>query len=69
MYLIWYNPDKEVYEKGDEEEYQRIRASSFNANGFNVLYEFNKSTRHIAEKIMKSLNIARESENTETTKY
>jgi len=69
MYLIWYNPDKEVYEKGNEEEYQRIRASSFNSNGFNVLYEFNKSTKQIADKILNSLNIARESENTESSKY
>lgn len=69
MYLIWYNPDRETYEKGDEEEYQRLKASSFNANAFNVLYEFSMSTKHIADKIMKSLNIARESENTETQKY
>ena len=69
MYLIWYNPDRETYEKGDEDEYQRLKASSFNANAFNVLYEFSMSTKHIADKIMKSLNIARESENTETQKY
>ncbi len=69
MYLIWYNPDREIYEKGSEDDYQRIKASSFNSNGFNVLYEFNGSSKQIATKILNSLNIARESENTESPRY
>ncbi|MCR9249499.1 MAG: hypothetical protein NXI20_03715 [bacterium] len=60
MHLIWYNPDTSSYEQGEEEEYLKTKAASFNSEGFNVLYEFSKTTMHIAEKIIKSLNLVRE---------
>ncbi len=60
MHLIWYNPDTNSYEQGPSSEYQKIRAASFNSEEFNVLYEFSKTTMHIADKIIKSLNLVRE---------
>ncbi len=60
MHLIWYNPDTSSYEQGPEEDYLKTKAASFNSEGFNVLYEFSKTTMHIADKIIKSLNLVRE---------
>ena len=59
MHLIWYNPDTSEYEHGPETEYQKSKAASFNSEEFNVLYEFSATTRHIADKIIKSLNLVR----------
>jgi hypothetical protein len=61
MMLIWYNPDLDIYEGGLMGDYQFWKKVSHNRDRFEILHEFseNDPTQSIAEKIIKSLNVAR----------
>lgn len=56
--LIWYNPDKECYETGQYQTYNTILNSSRNGDRFEVVYEFCFETIQVADKILKTLNLA-----------
>jgi hypothetical protein len=61
MMLIWYNPDLDIYEGGAQGDYNFWTKVSINRDRFEILHEFTEHdpTRFIAEKIVKSLNLAR----------
>ncbi len=58
--LIWYNPDYDIYQKGSPEDFQLKINSSRNQDRFSILYQFNRNSRKIAEKVLHSLNLVRE---------
>ncbi|MFY0688663.1 MAG: hypothetical protein JXQ90_15930 [Cyclobacteriaceae bacterium] len=60
MIFIWYNPDKDQFQKGTILEYDRMILKSENSDRFDLLYEFNRTTIRLADKILKSLNLAHE---------
>lgn len=57
--LIWFNPDAQIYETGPYIDYQSITAKSRNEDRFEVLYEFNRETISVANKILNALNLAK----------
>ncbi|MEQ6168873.1 MULTISPECIES: hypothetical protein [unclassified Ekhidna] len=57
--LIWFNPDAQIYEAGPYVDYKSIATESRNQDRFEVLYEFNRETISVADKILNALNIAR----------
>ena len=61
MEMIWYNPDLDMYQKGALEDYSALANSSENESRFLILYQFNKNSKKLAEKILSSLNLVRES--------
>lgn len=59
--MIWYNPDLDLYQKGTRTEFNTIVENSSNANRFSILYQFNQSSVKLADKILNSLNLVRQS--------
>lgn len=59
--MIWYNPDLDLYQKGTRTEFTAIVDNSINANRFSILYQFNQSSVKLADKILNSLNLVRQS--------
>ena len=55
--LIWYNPDRDFYEMGQNEEYHRLKSQSINQDRFELLYEFgDEANMIVARKILSELN-------------
>ncbi|MDW3191501.1 MAG: hypothetical protein R8G66_04025 [Cytophagales bacterium] len=61
MEMIWYNPDLDLYQKGTRTEFNAIVEGSDHANRFSILYQFNHSSVKLADKILNSLNLVRQS--------
>ncbi|MEM9328075.1 MAG: hypothetical protein AAGA85_20580 [Bacteroidota bacterium] len=61
MELIWYNPDLDLYQKGNKRDLRTIMHSSLNQDRFSVLYQFNNNSQKLAKKILDSLNLVRDS--------
>ncbi len=59
MEIIWFNPDKDFYEKGTYKEFNDKRSSSINIDQFEIIYEFNNTSKKISNKILKTLNLNR----------
>jgi len=57
--IIWYNPDKDAYEKGNQQDYDNLLTSSENSDRFDILYEFSENSQKLIDKILSSLNTAR----------
>ncbi|SNS76556.1 hypothetical protein SAMN05421640_1149 [Ekhidna lutea] len=58
--LIWFNPDRQLYEIGPYYDFITLASSSKNEDRFEVLYEFNTETVRVADKIIRSLNKVRD---------
>ncbi len=61
MEMIWYNPDLDLYQKGTRTEFNAIVEKSANTNRFSILYQFNHNSVKLADKILNSLNLVRQS--------
>ena len=61
MEMIWYNPDLDLYQKGTRTEFNEIVKESTFPNRFSILYQFNHNPAKLAEKILNSLNLVRQS--------
>lgn len=61
MEMIWYNPDLDLYQKGTRAEFNEIVEESAHPNRFSILYQFNQHSVKLAEKILNSLNLVRQS--------
>lgn len=59
--MIWYNPDLDLYQKGTRIDFNAIVAESANADRFSILYQFNQNSVKLADKILNSLNLVRQS--------
>ena len=62
MQIIWYNPDLDCYEKGDKNRYEALITASVYPERFSVLYQFNRITEKLADKVLNSLNFARQAD-------
>ena len=60
MEVIWYNPDRDEYEKGSPGDFESIASASVNQMRFSILYQFNESSKKLAQKVLDSLNLVRE---------
>ncbi len=58
--IIWYNPDIDSYQKGYLREYDRLIMVSPNKDRFDILYEFSETSQKFTDKILSSLNAARQ---------
>jgi len=59
MEVIWYNPDLDRYEKGSPGDFEDVAGSSVNQKRFSILYQFNESSKKLAQKVLDSLNLVR----------
>ena len=61
MKLIWYNPDLDIYESGLYNDLNLWKKFSQNYYRFEIIHEFadKDPALKIADKILKSLNVAR----------
>ncbi|HHP7243036.1 MAG TPA: hypothetical protein ACFCUD_15290 [Cyclobacteriaceae bacterium] len=60
MYLIWFNPDVREYQHGEIAKFKKLKSESNNPEGFTLLYKFASGSSALAEKIIRSLNQARD---------
>ncbi len=60
MELIWYNPDLDLYQKGNKRDLRFIMKASINQDRFSVLYQFNNNSQKLAKRILDSLNMVRD---------
>lgn len=60
MTLIWFNPDLDIYESGQQSDYNFWKKASHNHYRFEIIHEFADKDPElsIVDKIIKSLNIA-----------
>ena len=66
MELIWYNPDLDLYQKGNRRDLRSIMQASINQDRFSILYQFNKNSHKLAKRILDSLNMVRDSRMADT---
>ncbi len=60
MELIWYNPDLDLYQKGNKRDLRSIMKASINQDRFSILYQFNNNSQKLAKRILDSLNMVRD---------
>lgn len=59
MKIIWYNPQTQIYQLGSQVDYDIALSNCPYPDEMMVLYELDKSTEHVADKIVKELNAVR----------
>lgn len=59
MFIIWYNPDLDVYQKGTSREFDQTVNNSMHPDRFDILYEFSHTSQKLVDKILHSLNAVR----------
>ena len=63
MRIIWYNPDEQTYKCGSTDEMSKEISASKNKSAYTVLMKFKNGSRHMAEQVLKQLNVLNESSN------
>ena len=57
--MIWYNPDLDLYQKGNTKEFLSLTTQSDNPNRFLVMHQFQESKTALANEVLDSFNSAR----------
>lgn len=57
---IWYNPNIDIYQKGNLKDYEMLTAEVEDRNSFMIVYELSELSSRLANKLLEELNSMRE---------
>ncbi len=60
-YFVWYNPINSKYESGDIQKYETSSMFGASEELFPLILRFTKQSHHLADRVIRELNSAKES--------